>query len=122
MQNLMNLHGTTILAIRRDHRVAVAGDGQVTMKDTIMKHRAKKVRKIYQDKIIVGFAGATADALNLYERFEGKLEQFNGNLTLKPFQCRVFIWKDVAVISSIHEDCFYEVMRLVAYVCYNSDS
>jgi ATP-dependent HslUV protease subunit HslV len=81
MQDLRNLHGTTILAIKRDHRVAVAGDGQITMKDTIMKHRAKKVRKIYKDKIIVGFAGATADALNLYERFEGKLEQFNGNLT-----------------------------------------
>ena len=60
MQNLMDPHGTTILAIRRDHRVAVAGDGQVTMKDTIVKHRAKKVRKIYQDKIVVGFAGATA--------------------------------------------------------------
>ena len=74
-------HGTTILAVRRGEHVAVAGDGQVTLKDTIMKHRAKKVRKMYNDKIIVGFAGATADALNLYERFEGKLEQFNGNLT-----------------------------------------
>jgi ATP-dependent HslUV protease subunit HslV len=74
-------HGTTILAVRRGKHVAVAGDGQVTIKDTIMKHRAKKVRKIYNDKIVVGFAGATADALNLYERFEGKLEQFNGNLT-----------------------------------------
>ena len=77
----MNFHGTTILAVRRGGRVALAGDGQVTMKDTIMKHRAKKVRRIYKDRIIVGFAGATADALNLYERFEGKLEQFNGNLT-----------------------------------------
>ena len=76
-----HFHGTTILAVRRGKKVAVAGDGQVTMRDTIMKHRAKKVRKIYKDKIIVGFAGATADALNLYERFEGKLEQFNGNLT-----------------------------------------
>jgi len=75
------LHGTTILAVRRGRHVAVAGDGQVTIKDTIMKHHAKKVRKIYKDKIVVGFAGATADALNLYERFEGKLEQFNGNLT-----------------------------------------
>ncbi|NVM57703.1 MAG: ATP-dependent protease subunit HslV [Desulfobacterales bacterium] len=81
MQSQMNLHGTTILAVRRGHQVAVAGDGQVTMKDTIMKHHAKKVRKIYKDRIVVGFAGATADALNLYERFEGKLEQFNGNLT-----------------------------------------
>ena len=77
----MSCHGTTILAVRRGKHVAVAGDGQVTLKDTIMKHTARKVRKIYQDKIIVGFAGATADALNLYERFEGKLEQFNGNIT-----------------------------------------
>ena len=77
----MRLCGTTILAVRRGQHVAVAGDGQVTMQDTIMKHRARKVRKIYHDKIIVGFAGATADALNLYERFEGKLEQFNGNMT-----------------------------------------
>jgi ATP-dependent HslUV protease subunit HslV len=76
----VSLHGTTILAVRRGGHVALAGDGQVTMKETIMKHRAKKVRKIYEDRIIVGFAGATADALNLYERFEAKLEQFNGNL------------------------------------------
>jgi ATP-dependent HslUV protease subunit HslV len=79
--NSAGFHGTTILAVRRGRHVVVAGDGQVTLKHTIMKHRAKKVRKIYKDKIIVGFAGATADALNLYERFEGKLEQFNGNLT-----------------------------------------
>lgn len=77
----VTLHGTTILAVRRGRCVALAGDGQVTMKETIMKHRAKKVRKIYEDRIIVGFAGATADALNLYERFEAKLDQFNGNLT-----------------------------------------
>ena len=81
MQHIDGLHGTTILAVRRGKQVAVAGDGQVTMMDTIMKQSAKKVRKIYRDKIIVGFAGATADALNLYERFEGKLEQFNGNIT-----------------------------------------
>ncbi len=81
MEHVMKPHGTTILAVRRGKNVAVAGDGQVTLGDTIMKHSAKKVRKIYKDKIIVGFAGATADALNLYERFEGKLEQFNGNIT-----------------------------------------
>jgi ATP-dependent HslUV protease subunit HslV len=74
-------HGTTILAVRRGNQVALAGDGQVTLEDTIVKHRAKKVRKIFKDKILVGFAGATADALNLFERFEGKLEQFNGNMT-----------------------------------------
>ncbi|MBN1843558.1 MAG: ATP-dependent protease subunit HslV [Deltaproteobacteria bacterium] len=81
MQNQISPHGTTILAVRRGGRVALAGDGQVTLKDTIMKHRAKKVRKLFKEKILVGFAGATADALNLFERFEGKLEQFNGNLT-----------------------------------------
>ncbi|MBE9582100.1 MAG: ATP-dependent protease subunit HslV [Proteobacteria bacterium] len=81
MQNQISPHGTTILAVRRGEHVALAGDGQVTLKDTIMKHRAKKVRKLFKEKILVGFAGATADALNLFERFEGKLEQFNGNLT-----------------------------------------
>ena len=77
----MNIHGTTILAIRCKGKVAVAGDGQITLNNTIIKHRAKKVRKIYQEKIIVGFAGATADALNLSERLEQKLERYNGNLT-----------------------------------------
>jgi ATP-dependent HslUV protease subunit HslV len=77
----MNFHGTTILAVRRDGNVAVAGDGQVTLNNTVVKHMAKKVRKIYNDKIIVGFAGATADALNLSERLETKLERYNGNLT-----------------------------------------
>ena len=76
-----NMHGTTILAVRREGKVAVAGDGQITLNNTIIKQRAKKVRKIYQDKIIIGFAGATADALNLSERLEQKLERFNGNLT-----------------------------------------
>ncbi len=78
---MMQLHGTTILAVRHKGKVAVAGDGQVTLKDTVIKHQAKKVRKIYQEKIIVGFAGATADALNLSERLEQKLERYNGNLT-----------------------------------------
>ena len=77
----MNMHGTTILAVRHKGKAAVAGDGQITLNNTIIKHHAKKVRKIYQDKIIVGFAGATADALNLSERLEQKLEQYNGNLT-----------------------------------------
>lgn len=77
----MKFHGTTILAVRKKGAVAVAGDGQVTLNQTIIKHQAKKVRRIYNDKIIVGFAGATADALNLSERLEGKLERYNGNLT-----------------------------------------
>ena len=77
----MRLHGTTILAVRHQGKVAVAGDGQVTLNNNIIKHKARKVRRIYNDKIIVGFAGATADALNLSERLEVKLERYNGNLT-----------------------------------------
>ena len=77
----MNIHGTTILAVRQNGKLAVAGDGQVTLNDTVLKHHAVKVRKIYNNKIIVGFAGATADALNLFDRFESKLERYNGNLT-----------------------------------------
>jgi ATP-dependent HslUV protease subunit HslV len=77
----MNMHGTTILAVRHKGKVAVGGDGQITLNNTIIKHRAKKVRKIYQEKIIVGFAGTTADALNLSDRLEQKLERYNGNLT-----------------------------------------
>jgi ATP-dependent HslUV protease subunit HslV len=69
------------LALRHKGKVIVAGDGQVTLNTTIVKHKAKKVRRIYNEKIIVGFAGATADALHLSERLEGKLERFNGNLT-----------------------------------------
>lgn len=74
-------HGTTILALRHKGKVIVAGDGQVTLNATIVKHTAKKVRRIYNDKIIVGFAGATADALHLSERLESRLERFGGNLT-----------------------------------------
>ena len=77
----MAIHGTTILAIQHKGEIAVAGDGQVSLSDTIVKHHAKKVRKIYNDRILVGFAGATADALNLSERLEEKLERYNGNLT-----------------------------------------
>ena len=76
----MKLHGTTILAVRHKGKVAVAGDGQVTLNNIVIKHKAKKVRRIYNDKIIVGFAGATADAFTLFERLEKKLEQYNGNL------------------------------------------
>jgi len=77
----MNYHGTTILAVRYKGKLVVAGDGQVTLNQTIIKHNARKVRRLYQDKIIVGFAGATADALNLFDRFEVKLTQYNGNIT-----------------------------------------
>jgi ATP-dependent HslUV protease subunit HslV len=75
------MRGTTILAVRHNGKVVVAGDGQVSFGDTIMKRGAKKVRRLYNGKVVAGFAGSTADALNLFERFEGKLEQFSGNLT-----------------------------------------
>jgi len=74
------MRGTTVLVIRKDGQVVMAGDGQVTMGETVVKHQAKKVRKMYQDKILTGFAGATADAFTLFERLEAKLEQYNGNL------------------------------------------
>lgn len=77
----MNFHGTTILAVRDKGKLAIAGDGQVTLNNSVVKHQARKVRRIYHDKIIAGFAGATADALNLSERLEAKLERYNGNLT-----------------------------------------
>ena len=81
MTELAPLHGTTILAVRRNGKTAIAGDGQVTVGSTVMKHNAKKVRKMYNNKILAGFAGATADAFTLFEKFEAKLEQFHGNLT-----------------------------------------
>ena len=73
-------YGTTILAVRHGGKVVVAGDGQVSLGQTVMKHNARKVRKLHHDRVIAGFAGATADAFTLFEKFEGKLEQFNGNL------------------------------------------
>jgi ATP-dependent HslUV protease subunit HslV len=72
--------GTTILALRHGGKVVVIGDGQVSMGQTVMKRSARKVRKLYHDRIIAGFAGATADAFTLFEKFEAKLEQYNGNL------------------------------------------
>ncbi len=73
--------GTTILCVRRNGKVAIAGDGQVTMGNTVLKHNAKKIRRMFGDKVIAGFSGATADALTLFEKFEGKLESYRGNLT-----------------------------------------
>jgi ATP-dependent HslUV protease subunit HslV len=76
-----SLHGTTVIAVRRSGRVVIGGDGQVTMGNTVMKGNARKVRRLYQNKVIAGFAGGTADAFTLFERFEGKLEKHGGNLT-----------------------------------------
>lgn len=74
------LHGTTILSVRRGREVVIGGDGQVSLGDTILKGNARKVRRLYQDQVIAGFAGGTADAFTLFERFESKLEAHRGNL------------------------------------------
>jgi ATP-dependent HslUV protease, peptidase subunit HslV len=73
-------HATTVLSVRHRGRVAMGGDGQVSLGQTIVKHGARKVRKVYHDRALAGFAGAAADAFTLFERFEGKLEQYRGNL------------------------------------------
>jgi ATP-dependent HslUV protease subunit HslV len=74
------IHATTVICVRRDGKVAVAGDGQVTVGNTVMKHSAAKVRRLYHEKIIAGFAGSAADAFALFSRFESKLEEYRGNL------------------------------------------
>ncbi len=75
------LHGTTILCVRRGAQVAMAGDGQVTLGNVVMKATARKVRRLYKDQVLAGFAGSTADAFTLFERFEAKLEKHQGHLT-----------------------------------------
>ncbi|HEA84228.1 MAG TPA: ATP-dependent protease subunit HslV, partial [Thermodesulfobacterium geofontis] len=72
--------GTTVIAVKKDGKIAMAGDGQVTFGNTILKHRAKKIRKLYKGKVLAGFAGATADAFTLFERLEKKLEAYSGQL------------------------------------------
>jgi len=74
------IRSTTVLCVRRNDKVVMAGDGQVTLGESVIKHGAKKIRRLYQDKILAGFAGSTADAFTLFSRFESKLEQYHGNL------------------------------------------
>ncbi len=76
-----SFRGTTILSVRRNGKVVIGGDGQVSLGNTVMKGNARKVRRLYKDRVIAGFAGATADAFTLFERFEGKLEKHHGHLT-----------------------------------------
>lgn len=75
-----SFHATTILAVRRDDRAVLAGDGQVTLGDTVVKQGARKIRRLYNDKVLAGFAGSAADSFALFSRFESKLEQYRGNL------------------------------------------
>src|SRR5215468_4061672 len=78
--NSVQMHGTTVLCVRKDSKVVLIADGQVTMGDHVMKHTARKTRRLYNDKVVAGFAGSTADAISLFERFEGKLQEHSGNL------------------------------------------
>lgn len=79
--SLPEIRSTTVIAVKKDGKVAMAGDGQVTMGETVMKGNARKVRRIYDGKVLTGFAGATADAFNLFDKFEAKLKEFNGDIT-----------------------------------------
>ena len=80
MDEQLIIHATTVICVRRDGEVAIAGDGQVTVGSTIMKHGAAKVRRLFHDKILAGFAGSAADAFALFSRFEAKLEEYRGNM------------------------------------------
>ncbi|HUS19859.1 MAG TPA: ATP-dependent protease subunit HslV, partial [Terriglobales bacterium] len=75
------IRSTTVLCVRRDGKVVMASDGQVTLGEGVIKHSAKKIRRLYNDKVLAGFAGSTADAFNLFARFEAKLEQYHGNIS-----------------------------------------
>ncbi len=81
MSKTPRIRSTTILSVRRDGKLAMGGDGQVTMGESVMKAKARKIRRLYNEKIVVGFAGSTADALSLFSRFELKLEEYHGNLS-----------------------------------------
>lgn len=101
------VHSTTVIGVKKDGKVAVASDGQVTVQDTIMKQTAKKVQKVYQGKVLAGYAGAAADALALFERFEGKLEETRGNLQ-RAVQLLAHDWRTDRVLRHL------EALLLVA--------
>src|ERR1700693_3113014 len=75
------IRSTTVLCVRKDNKIVMVGDGQVTVGEHVMKHSAKKIRRLFDDKVLAGFAGSTADALSLFQRFENKLQEFHGNLS-----------------------------------------
>ena len=81
MKKSLQMHGTTILCVRRGGHLALGGDGQVTMGESVVKQKARKIRRLFNDKVVAGFAGSTADALSLFSRFEQKLEEYHGNLS-----------------------------------------
>ncbi|MCK4764243.1 MAG: ATP-dependent protease subunit HslV [Candidatus Aminicenantes bacterium] len=80
MRNKNKIRSTTVLCLKHKDKVVIGADGQVSLGDTVLKHGAKKIRRLYHDKVLAGFAGSTSDAFSLFQRFEGKLDEYNGNL------------------------------------------
>ncbi|MBN2061929.1 MAG: ATP-dependent protease subunit HslV [Deltaproteobacteria bacterium] len=111
MQESNRIKATTILAVRKNGQSVMAGDGQVSLGDTIMKRKAKKVRFMYKDSVLVGFAGAAADAFNLFEKLEGKLEKYNGKLSraavelAKDWRTDKILRKLEALLLAMDKDC-----------------
>lgn len=103
----MSFRGTTVIAVNKNGKMAMAGDGQVTLGNTVMKGNARKVRKIYGDKILVGFAGATADAFTLFEKFEAKIKEYGGDITRSAVELAKE-WRTSKMLSKL------EAMLLVA--------
>ena len=111
MNNKKTILSTTILSVRRNGNVAIAGDGQVTLGNTIIKHNAQKIRRLYKDQVLVGFAGSVADAFALFSRFEGKLEEFKGNLKraavemAKEWRTDKMLRRLEALLAIVDKDC-----------------
>lgn len=107
----MKVRSTTIVAVRHNGQVAIAGDGQVSLGNTVMKHQARKVRRLYHDRVITGFAGATADAFTLYDKLEQKLEQYGGNLLrasvelAKDWRTDKMLRRLEAMMIAVDKDC-----------------
>ena len=105
--SLPKFRSTTVIAVKKDGKVAMAGDGQVTMGETVMKGNARKVRRIFDGKVITGFAGATADAFNLFDKFEAKLKEYNGDITRAAVELAI-IWRTDKALRNL------EALLLVA--------
>ena len=116
--NRQRIRSTTVIAVRRNGKVAMAGDGQVTMGQTVMKGNARKVRRIYDGKVLTGFAGATADAFNLFDKFEAKLQEYNGDITRAAVELAK-MWRTDKALRNL------EALLLVANtekMCYTYDA
>ncbi|MEA1971908.1 MAG: ATP-dependent protease subunit HslV [Candidatus Cloacimonadota bacterium] len=107
---MLEMHGTTILALRKNDKVAIGGDGQVTLGHTVVKANANKIRRLYNNEVLTGFAGATADAFTLFEKFEAKLKEYRGNLKrsavelAKDWRSDKFLRKLEAMIIAVNKD------------------